>query len=174
MDPQRRPLWSPFFNAECAVAAHSRPTLYIAVSDSDNLEIAKVALARIREAFPAIEVVTDASAPVELSVNLPVQAGLKHHINLNLQNVDELHFSVGAFWLEWFPCTDSAKVDAFVNAVVGFISGRLRVLEHYRGVRCIKAELQEPIQDGWHNIGVWSTLHFPFPWQTVQRVISNA
>jgi hypothetical protein len=27
MDPQRRPAWSPFFNAECAVAAHSRPTL---------------------------------------------------------------------------------------------------------------------------------------------------
>ena len=27
MDPQRRPAWSPFFNAECAVAVHSRPTL---------------------------------------------------------------------------------------------------------------------------------------------------
>jgi len=27
MDPQRRPEWSPIFNAECAVAAHSRPTL---------------------------------------------------------------------------------------------------------------------------------------------------
>ena len=27
MDPQRRPAWSPFFNAECAVATHSRPTL---------------------------------------------------------------------------------------------------------------------------------------------------
>lgn len=25
--PQRQPLWSPFFNAECAVAVHSRPTL---------------------------------------------------------------------------------------------------------------------------------------------------
>lgn len=27
MDPQRRPAWSPFFSVECAVAAHSRPTL---------------------------------------------------------------------------------------------------------------------------------------------------
>jgi len=27
MDPQRRRAWSPFFKAECAVAAHSRPTL---------------------------------------------------------------------------------------------------------------------------------------------------
>src|SRR3990167_264250 len=38
MDPQRRPAWSPLFSAECAVAAHSRPTLssmrsiFIAVS----------------------------------------------------------------------------------------------------------------------------------------------
>ncbi len=144
------------------------------MSDVDTLEIAKAALAKIREAFPALEVVTDASAPVELSVDIPVQAGLKHCINLNLQNVDELHFSVGSFWLEWFPCTDPAKVEAFVNAVVGFISGRFRVLEHYRGARCIKAELQEPIQSGWHTIGVWSKLHFPFPWQTVKRVVSNA
>jgi hypothetical protein len=29
MDPQRRPSWSSFFNAECAVVAHSRPTLCI-------------------------------------------------------------------------------------------------------------------------------------------------
>src|SRR3990167_1054713 len=27
MDPQRRPEWSPFFNAECVVMAHSRPTM---------------------------------------------------------------------------------------------------------------------------------------------------
>ena len=27
MDPQRRPAWASFSNAECAVAAHSRPTL---------------------------------------------------------------------------------------------------------------------------------------------------
>ena len=27
MDTQRRPSWSPFFNVECAVVAHSRPTL---------------------------------------------------------------------------------------------------------------------------------------------------
>jgi hypothetical protein len=29
MDPKRRPAWSPFFNTECAVAAHSRPSLCI-------------------------------------------------------------------------------------------------------------------------------------------------
>ena len=144
------------------------------MSSIDSVEIAKSAIAKIREALPQIEVVLDASAPVEMSVDFPIQTGLKHRINLNLQNVDELHFSVGSFWLEWFPCSDPAKVEAFVDAVVGFVAGRLRVLEHYRGAQCIKAELQEPIQDGWHTIGVWSKLHVPFPWHLEQRVVSNA
>ena len=144
------------------------------MSSVNTLEVAKDAIAKICSALPQIEVVVDPSAPVELSVDIPVQTGLKHRINLNLQNVDELHFSVGSFWLEWFPCSDPAKVEAFVSAVIGFVSGRLRVLEHYRGARCVKAELQEPVQEGWRTIGVWSKLHAPFPWQTVRRVVSNA
>jgi hypothetical protein len=144
------------------------------MSSTDSVEIAKGAIAKIREALPQMEVIVDASAPVELSVDIPIQTGIKHRINLNLQNNDELHFSVGSFWLEWFPYSESTKVDAFVSAVVGFISGRLRVLEHHRGARCVKAELQEPAQDGWQTIGVWSTLHVPLPWKSVQRVVSNA
>ena len=144
------------------------------MSAVDTLEIAKRAFERIREAFPSLEVVEDTSAPVELSLDIPVQSGMKHRVNMNLQNADELHFSVGAFWLEWFPCTDPARVDLYVEAVTGFISGRLRVLEHYRGKRCIKAELQEPANEGWNTIGTWSTLSLPIPWRTERRVISNA
>ena len=140
----------------------------------DSLEIAKGAITKIREAFPMMEVVVDTTAPVELSVNIPIQTGVKHRINLNLQNNDELHFSVGSFWLECFPCSEPAKVEAFVSAVKGFLSGRLRVLEHYRGARCVKAELQEPVKDDWETICVWSKLHVPLPWKTEQRVVSNA
>ena len=140
----------------------------------DAIEIAKSAIAKIREALPQMEVVVDRSAPVELSVDIPIQAGLKHRINLNLQNNDELHFCVGSLWIEWFPCSEPTKVDSFVSAVVGFIAGRLRVLEHYRGAKCVKAELQEPDQEGWKTIGVWSTLHVPLPWKKEQRVVSNA
>jgi len=64
------------------------------MSSIDSVEIANGAIAKIREALPQIEVVVDASAPVELSVDIPIQTGLKPRINLNLQNVDELHFSV--------------------------------------------------------------------------------
>ena len=37
MDPQRRPAWSPFFNAECAVAVHSRPTLSASAMTRDTV-----------------------------------------------------------------------------------------------------------------------------------------
>jgi len=39
MDPQRRPAWSPFFNAECAVAAHSRPTFDIMIKVIDQAAV---------------------------------------------------------------------------------------------------------------------------------------
>lgn len=64
MDPQRRPAWSPFFNAECAVEAHSRQTL--------------VAMSKIRRLVPYILVLligvllgyaTQAILPRERSTN---------------------------------------------------------------------------------------------------------
>ena len=38
MDPQRRPACAPFFNVECAVAAHSRPTLKLMPDEVTQLE----------------------------------------------------------------------------------------------------------------------------------------
>ena len=139
----------------------------------DTLAIAKDAITRILAAYPQMVVNVNTLAPVELSVDIPVQSGLNHAINLNLQNEGELQFNVGSFTLEWFPCSEHGKVEAFVNAVVGFISGRLRILEHYRGSRCVMAELQEPCQTGWMTIGVYYKLHIPFPWKIVQKVIHN-
>ena len=110
--------------------------------------------------------------PVEISVDIPVQAGLKHSINLNLQNRDELHFTVGEFWLEWFPCTKPETVDSYVEAVTGFISGRYRVLEHFRGTHCVRAQLQEPVDGRWKTIGNYRRIR-PFPWHMDERVLRN-
>jgi len=59
MDPQRRPAWSPFFNAECAVAAHSRPTLggkerkLMDASDRDRKKAWKLQQQKLaHDAFP--------------------------------------------------------------------------------------------------------------------------
>jgi hypothetical protein len=143
-------------------------------ADEEYLRIAKEAFREIQSRFPGLRLVEDSSVPVELNVDIPVQAGVIYPINLNLQNRDELHFSVGHFWLEWFPCSSEEKVCAFIDAVSGFLAGRYRILEHYRGRRCVKAELQKEEPEGqWSTFGTYSRLSIPLPWRKQYRVLIN-
>jgi hypothetical protein len=77
--------------------------------DRDTLAIAQKTFHKISTMYPALQMRVHNDDPVELSMDIPQQLGLKYKINLNLQNTDELHISAGNFWLEWFPCTDSVK-----------------------------------------------------------------
>lgn len=144
------------------------------MTELDTEKIARQAFADIAVRFPQLQMIEDEGVPVELSITIPQQLGLKQKVWLALQNSDELHFSVGNFWLEWFPCTDPAKVQSYVDSVSGYLSGSYRVLEHYRGSRCVKAELQQPNNGGWLTIGTWSLLWFPFPWNKTFKEIRNA
>jgi predicted N-acyltransferase len=54
----------------------------------------------IASRFPNLRMAEDQGKPVEISITLPVQPGLKQKVWLCLQNKDELHFQVGHFWLE--------------------------------------------------------------------------
>ncbi|WP_154662468.1 hypothetical protein [Solimonas flava] len=110
-----------------------------------ELEIAKAAFAELAAQFPLLEMVPEPDAPTEISIRLPEQRGLSQAVWLGFQNNDELHFSVGHCWLEWFPCSKPAKVREYIEAVTGYLSGRHQVVEHYKGTRCVKAELQSPI-----------------------------
>lgn len=96
----------------------------------DTLQIAREAFAAIGARFPWMKMTEDEEVLVELSVTIPVQPGIKQEVWLCLQNHDELHFSVGHFRLEWFPCTDPKRVSDYVEAVRGFIAGESRILEH--------------------------------------------
>lgn len=87
------------------------------MDDEACLKIADEAFQRISKQLPSLEMKKNTSDPVELSIDIPIQTGMKYAVNLNLQNRDELHFSVENFWLEWFPCTDPARVEAYVDAV---------------------------------------------------------
>ncbi|GGE48783.1 hypothetical protein GCM10007421_23820 [Halopseudomonas oceani] len=140
----------------------------------DSLPIARKALAEIEARFPWLKLLEDRDAPVELSVTIPVQPGIKQEIWLCLQNYDELHFSVGHFCLGWFPCTDPERVSEYVDAVCGFIGGESRVIEQYRGDRCVKARLQAPDQGKWKTIGTWTRLSLPFPWRVTWNEVRNA
>lgn len=138
-----------------------------------ELEIAKAAFAEIGARLPWLSMVPEPDAPIELSISLPFQPGLSQQVWLGFQNNDELHFSVGHFWLEWFPCTNSSKVREYVDAVVGYLSGQYRVIEHYSGRRCVKAELQAPAGTQWQTVGTWSNLWALIPGKRDSRVLRN-
>ena len=139
------------------------------------IKIAEDAFQRIGSLLPSLEVKKNVSDPVELSINIPVQPGLKYAVNLNFQNRDELHSSIGNFWLEWFPCTDPARVEAYIDAVSGFLSGRYRVVEYYRGKKCTKAELQKRLESGyWATFGKTYHWGLSLSWQKSKKVIRNA
>ena len=92
----------------------------------DTLQIARQAVAEIAARFPTLNMVENPQEPVELSITLPIQPALKQKVWLCLQNNDELHLSVGHFWLEWLPCTNPDRVRAYIDAVCGYLSGEPR------------------------------------------------
>jgi len=99
--------------------------------------------------------------PVEISITMPVQPGLSHKVWLCLQNQDELGLGVGRFYCEWFPCTKAEKAERYLDAVTGFLSGKYRIVEHYRGKTCYRAKLQKPEGDRWRTIANWATIWIP-------------
>lgn len=123
-------------------------------SRQDMIVIAKQAFSEIQGRFPQLQVEEDKSVPFDLSIAYPVQPGLKHKVNLFLYG-DELYFSVSQFTLEWFPCTKPERVKYFIEAVCGFLSGELRILETYTGDKCIKAELQFLKDGNWKTMGTY-------------------
>ena len=65
----------------------------------------------------------------------------------------------------------------FVDAVCGLLEGRYRILEHHRGRRAVKAELQRPSVGvgarGWETITSNSWMWLPWPSKRL-LVVQNA
>jgi hypothetical protein len=135
--------------------------------------IARDVFAEIARRFPALKMVENFGEPVEISITIPVQPGLSHQVWLCLQNQDELGLRVGRLYVEWFPCTKRNKADKYLDAVTGFLSGKYRVLEHYRGAGCYKAQLQEPEDGGWRTIATWATIWISLSWKKTLKEIRN-
>jgi hypothetical protein len=119
--------------------------------------IARGVFAEIAKRFPSLEMVENCGDPVEISITMPVQPGLSHKVWLCLQNHDELGFSAGHFYIEFFPCTTADRVEKYLDAVTGFLSGNYRILEQYRRAKCYKGKLQKPEGDRWRTIATWAT-----------------
>jgi len=107
-----------------------------------QFEIALSTFEKLQATFPALSMNLDLHHTyVDVAMDIPVQPGLSFKVHLDLQNLDELHLSASAFWCEWFPCTNPKKVERYIEAVSGLLSGELRILEHWRGKRPVKAQL---------------------------------
>ena len=89
-----------------------------------------------------LDVVTTESYPVELYMKFPTQTRLRAGFSLMLENEDELHFCVGHYRKAYFPMDDPKVLQLFRSHVLGFVAGEYRVLEHFRGQRFKRAELQ--------------------------------
>ena len=143
--------------------------------NNGNKDIAMELFDRIREAYPSLAMNLDPEpGEVELSFAIPAQEGLEFSIALNLQNNDELHLCAGELWVSWFPCEKESVSERFYVAVTGLLSGQNRIVEHWRGKRCVKAELQELKRGRWQVLATSSgSLPFPFPWKKTTNVLRN-
>jgi hypothetical protein len=111
--------------------------------------------------------------PTDLSYLMPIQGGLKYEIWLSLQGY-ELHLSINKnLWCEWYSWDHQDIRESYINAVTGFIKGEYRVIEHYRGNKCVKAALEKPNKDKWEPLASWSVITLPFPWRKTFKIIQN-
>jgi hypothetical protein len=130
-----------------------------------EFEIALSTFEKVRATFPALSMNLDLRPKhVDVAMDIPAQTSLSFKIHLDLQNRDELHLSASAFWCEWFPCTNPTKVEKYIEAVSGLLSGEFRILEHWRGRRPVKAQLQRPSNGDWANIATWADVSAVVPW----------
>jgi hypothetical protein len=89
----------------------------LSTDTQDTEAIARGVFAEIAQRFPSLKMDEKQGEPVEISITMPVQPGLSHKVWLCLQNRDELGFSAGHFYCEWFPCTKPDRVQKYLDAV---------------------------------------------------------
>lgn len=143
------------------------------MANHDTESIARGVFTEIGRRFPNLNMVENRNDPVEISITMAVRPGLSQKVWLCLQNYDELGFSVGHFYNEWFPCTKSDRVEKYLDAVTGFLSGKYRILEHYRGTKCYRAQLQKPEGDHWRSIATWATIWIPLSYKKTVKELRN-
>ena len=140
-----------------------------------NRELAIRLFEQIRSDFSHLRMELDPKPDnVDVTMDIPKQTGLAFKMNLNLQE-DELHLNAGdLFWVEWFPCTDSKKAAAYLDAVNGLLSGRHRIVENYVFGKPATASLQRQKNGKWISIARWGIFWtMLIPWKRTTQVIRN-
>ena len=142
-----------------------------------ELDIALSTFEKIRSNFPALSMHLDLHhAHVDAAMDIPAQSGLYFDVHLDFQNGDELTLSASKCWYEWFPCTNPEKVDRYIEAVSGLLSGEFRLVEHWRGRRVVMTQLQRPNGRDWKGVATSfnSSAIIPWPPKTLRIVQNNS
>ena len=135
-------------------------------------DIARAVFDEIRESFPDLVMRDSESQDGNPQLEIPAQDGLNFDVSLYLDS-DVLNLCAGEFWGEWFPCSRSETVSSYIEAVAGLLSGRFRIVEHFRNREFLKAFLQRPSGSRWRNV----SRHYhglSLPWfGTQQRILQK-
>lgn len=127
----------------------------------------------IRQMFPELVLhVQEQPLHVDAAVDIPEQPTLDFRVHINLQK-DEIHLLVGAFEVEWFPCSDREVFGQFLEATKGLLSGSFRIVEYYVAGFAVKAKLQKPDDGDWETVAVWSNLGVLIPLPRTRCVLRN-
>jgi hypothetical protein len=134
---------------------------------TNEVEIALSAFESIKNRFPTLTMSLDREpSNMDVAMYIPVQPGLSFKLVLNLQKRNELHLVVSASLYQWFwyPSSNPEQVERYVEAVSGLLSGEFRIVEHWRGGRVVKAQLQRPDGSGWKTIATDMDALAIIPW----------
>jgi len=128
----------------------------------------------LRSRFPQLKLVVEENDPnVTGNCDILKQPELDFDLNINLQNLDELHLCVSKFWVEWFPCGRQEVFDSFVSAVVGILSGEYRIVNYFVGRLHTSSDLQR-FQDGrWEKVTGCANPAALIPWPREALVVQN-
>jgi len=122
------------------------------MEDTKLLDIASDTFKKIESSFPDLKFNYDFNHKyVDMSVDIPKQKGLDFDINLNLQT-DELHISTKHFWGSWFTIKNPEVVQLYLDAVIGLLSGKYRIVQYWDGDTLAKSLLQKPVGDKWTTV----------------------
>lgn len=83
---------------------------------------------------------------------VPRQPGLDFDIHIALANRDELHLRAAGLKCRWVACGEPGVTEQFIDAVIGLIAGRNRIVLTVFLGRVIGCRLQQPTGRGWQTI----------------------
>jgi len=125
----------------------------------------------IQEVFPNLTMnIVYTHEQLDLSMDIPKQPGLDFNINVNLQNIDEIHISTKYIHCSFFSAKSQYIVDMFYQAVQGLINGNYRIVQFHKRGKLYKSLLQCFKDNEWVTANT-EFYKMSWPWTKYEKTI---